>query len=338
MKKIAYLLLLLSLTACRHGKNLPDVSDIKVTVKIDRFDKVFFTLDSNHIVEGLKKLNGEFPYFLNDFIVNILGAEPLSDTSQISFIACRQFLTSYLPAKDSIDNKFEDLRWLEKELAQSFRYVKYYFPHYQLPQEVVAFIGPFDAPGAAITQYSLAIGLQLYAGQHFSFYNSLQGQEMYPTYISRRFEPNYITPNCMKAIAEDLFADRSENKSLIEQMVEKGKYWYLTSLFLPESPDSLVTGFTQKQMDWCQGNEGLIWNFFLQTNALYTIDPDVIKDYIGDAPNTQGMPPASPGNIGQWVGWQIVKKYVENNPSISPVELMNKDPKKIFEETKYNPR
>jgi hypothetical protein len=217
--------------------------------------------------------------------------------------------------------------------------VKYYFPKYQLPPKVVTFIGPFDAPGVAITQYTLAIGLHLYAGKNFSFYNSMQGQEMYPTYISRRFEPSNITMNCMKAIAEDLFNDKSGNKPLIEQMIEKGKYWYLANQFLPDAADSLITGFTQKQSEWCKANEGLIWNYFLQSNnELYTIDPDIIKNYIGDSPNTAGMPDAAPGNIGQWVGWQIVKNYAEKNSSATPLQIMTTDAKKIFEETKYKPR
>jgi hypothetical protein len=106
---------------------------------------------------------------------------------------------------------------------------------------------------------------------------------------------------------------------------------------MPESPDSLKTGYSQKQLNWCKANEGLIWNYFLQGD-LFTIDPDIIKNYLGEAPNTQGMPDVSPGNIGQWVGWQIVKKYETDNPSISPEQLMNTDARKIFEETKYKPK
>lgn len=120
-------------------------------------------------------------------------------------------------------------------------------------------------------------------------------------------------------------------------MVEKGKYWWLIDQFLPETADSLKTGFTQRQLDWCKNNEGLIWNFFLQ-NDMYSIDPDFIKNYIGDAPHTQGMPDASPGNIGQWVGWQIVKKYVSDHSGITPEQLMRMDGKKIFEDAKYKPK
>jgi len=324
---------------CGNKRNIPDVSDIQVNAKIERFDKAFFSVDTNNIKQGLYNLTKQFPYFTNDFVVNVLGVAPLNDTSITSFIACRNFISTYNSLKDSLEPKFQNFDWLEKELKHSFQFIKYYFPKYQLPQKIVTYIGPFDAPAVALTPSALAIGLQLYAGENFSFYISAQGQEIYPKYISRRFEPPYITINCIKTIAEDLYPDNDENKSLIEQMIKKGKYWYLLDKFLPETADSLKTGFSQKQLDWCEKNEGSIWNFFLQSeNELYTIDPDIIKNYIGEAPNTAGMPDVSPGNIGQWVGWQIVKKYVEKNPNITPAELMSTDEKKIFDETKYKPR
>ena len=59
---------------------------------------------------------------------NILGAGPLSDTSHLAFAAAREFLVSYLPIRDSLKKKYQRLDWLEKELQQGFRYIKYYFP------------------------------------------------------------------------------------------------------------------------------------------------------------------------------------------------------------------
>ena len=308
-----------------------------MNVKIERFDQAFFMLDSNHIQDGLLQLNQEFPYFLNDFMVNIVGTSPLSDTSMNSFIACRAFLTSYLPVKDSISLKFKNMQGIENDLKKGFQYIRYYFPSYQLPPKVVSYIGPFDAPGVALTRYTLAIGLQLYAGRDFSFYHSAQGQDLFPLYISRRFEPEYVVPNCMKAMEEDIFPDQTQGKPLVEQMIEKGKYWWLLGELLPETSDTLKTGFTEKQLDWCKHNEGQIWNFFLQ-NDPYTIDPEQIKAYIGDAPYTQGMPEASPGNIGQWVGWQIVQKYAALHPDMPLDSLMKTPDRVILDDVKYKPK
>jgi hypothetical protein len=337
VKKYISLLIVLFVFGCKSGKKAPDVSNIAVNVQIERFDQAFFALDTNHIRQGLLDLAHQYPYFLNDFAVNILGTGPLSDTSAQAFYACRRFISSYMPVKDSLELKFANMNGVAAGLKQGLQYIKYYFPKYNLPPKVVAYIGPFDAPGVALTRYTLAIGLQLYAGKQFSFYQSSQGQELYPLYISRRFEPNYVVPNCIKALAEDIFPDQSQGKPLIEEMIEKGKNWWLLDQLMPETADSLKTGFTQRQLDWCVSNEGQIWNFFLQQN-LFSLEPDLIKNYIGDAPNTQGMPDASPGNIGQWVGWQIVKKYVSDHPDIQPADLLRVPARSIFDEVKYKPR
>src|ERR1700760_2846104 len=222
------MLMVFGFCACHSGEQAPDVSGIAVDpVHIERFDTAFFNLDSNHIEPGLYALNGRYPYFLQDFVVNILGAGPLTDTSRVTFEATRQFLTSYLPIRDSLAEKYKNLGGLEEQLRQHFRYVKYYFPQYKLPPKVVSFIGPFDGPGVAMTAYTLAIGLQSYAGKNFSFYLTGKGQDLYPGYISRRFEPEYITVNCLNAIAEDVSPDSSDGRPLIEQMVTKGRYWWL---------------------------------------------------------------------------------------------------------------
>ena len=337
MKKYLPLLFLLLIIACKTGKKTPDTSNIPVTVHIERFDQAFFAIDTNHIQQGLLDLAGQYPWFINDFAVNILGTSPLSDTSQNAFFICRRFISGYEPVKDSLELKFADMRPLEVELKKGFQHVRYYFPKYNLPPKVVSYIGPFDAPGVALTRFTLAIGLQLYAGKQFPFYLSRQGQDLFPLYISRRFEPEYVVPNCMKALAEDIFPDQSQGKPLIEQMIEKGKNWWLIDQFLPETADSLKTGFTRKQLNWCESNEGQVWNFFLDQN-LYSPDPDLIKNFIGDAPYTQGMPEASPGNIGQWVGWRIVQKYASLHPDLSPLQLMQTPDRTIFDEAKYKPR
>ena len=120
-------------------------------------------------------------------------------------------------------------------------------------------------------------------------------------------------------------------------MVEKGKRLYVLDKLLPYTDDTLKTGYTAAQLTGCFKNEGLIWNHFLSHNLLFTIEPADIRPYMEEAPNTPEMGEGSPGAIGLFVGWQIVKKYMQKNQSLSLNELLNTDPKKIFEESKYRP-
>jgi hypothetical protein len=331
--------LLFLLTGCGHSDGSPDLSGITVPdIHIERFDTAFFNLDSNHIRQGLYRLDQKYPDFTGAFVADILGAGPLSDTSMLAFEATREFLVSYLSISDSLKQKYQRFDWLERELQQGFRYIKYYFPRYPLPQKVVAFIGPLDGPGVALTTNDLAIGLQAFAGKNFSFYLTGKGQDMYPYYISRRFEPEYIDAGCMSALAEDIFPDSSDGRPLIEEMVIKGRYWCLAEKLMPDAPDSIITGFTQAQLRWCAANESEIWGYFLQNVPdLYTIDPDIIKNYVGEGPKTLGMPDPSPGNIGAWVGRQIVRKYMAGHPGLRPVDLMRVPARTLFDDSKYKP-
>lgn len=143
----------------------------------------------------------------------------------------------------------------------------------------------------------------------------------------------------MKAVVLELFPDQSAGKPLIEQMVEKGKQWWLLDKFLPHAADSVKTGFTQAQLDWCEKNEGLIWTEIVRNEDLNSINPTVIQTYIGEGPFTQGFPQEeSPGNIGQWIGWQIVKKFADKNPGMKPEDLMKTPARKIIDEAKYKPK
>lgn len=337
MKKIvAVILVAFILFACNNKTNVPDVSGIKVDVKLERFEKGFFSIDTNNISSGLLKLHSEFPEFYMDFMQNILGVSGSPNDTTTTEVT-KNILRSYGSFATDLEKKFSNTTSLENELKKDFQFVKYYFPDYKIPA-LVTYIGPLDAPGVALTRNRIAIGLQQYAGKNFPGYQTNEVQQMYPAYISRRFDAAYIPVNCIKAIADDIFPDKSTGKPLIEQMIEKGKQWWLLNKLMPTTPDSLKTGYTQKQLEWCKNNEGLIWNYFVTNENLESIEPDVIQNYIGESPTTQGMPESSPGNIGQWVGWQIVTKFAAENPSLKSAEIMSTPARKILTEAKYKPK
>jgi hypothetical protein len=338
MKNIGpFLWLVLLLSACKSKNAIPDVSNIKIGITIERFDQSFFSIDTNNIREGLQKMQYEHPDFYLDFMQQILGVNG-SDTSKNTLLVTKEFLSGYWPIYDSLQLIYKKTDWLKQELEKGFQFVKYYFPGYRTGNAIL-FLGPFDSPGVAVTRSGIAIGLQQYAGKNFSAYQSVPGQELFPLYISRRFSPEYITANCMKAVAEDIFPDKSSGKPLIEQMIEKGKQWWLLDKFLPYSPDSIKTGYTQQQLNWCKENEGLIWSYIVKNEDLNSLNPAVIQTYIGEGPFTQGFSQElSPGNIGQWIGWQIVKKFVSKNPGIKLQEVMKTDARNILEVAKYKPK
>lgn len=320
--------------SCSNENTGPDVSNIKVDFKLERLEESFFNIDTNSIDKSLTSLNNRFPTFFPFYMQQVLRLPPTPE----SYPILKQILAGYAPIHDSIEKKYSSLNWLKDELENGFKHVKYYYPSYKIPN-VITFIGTFDAPGVVLTPQHLGIGLHQYAGKNFSVYKDQQIQEMYPEYISRRFDKEYIAANSLKAIADDIYPDSSAGRSLIEQMIEKGKQWYLLDHFLPNTADSVKTGYTQKQLNWVKENEGNIWGFFTANTDIYTIDPAIIQDYIGEGPFTRGMPEGfAPGNIGQWVGWQIVKQFSGKNSKFSLQQVLATDAKTIFQGSKYKPK
>lgn len=333
MYKFSIFFCCLFLFACKDKKNTPDVSGIKTDVQIYRFEQTFFDIDTNSLAPGLANLRNAFPAFYPTFMRDILQLNP-GDTA--SFPIIKAIISSYRSLNDTVQKKYGKLDWLQNELNYNYKFVKYYYPQYQLPR-VVTFIGTLDAPGVVLTPDYLAIGLHQYVGKRFSGYQSAEVQQLYPAYISRRFDQEYISANCMKAIVDDMYPDKSTGRPLIEQMVEKGKQWYLLDHFTPDAADSVKTGYTQQQLNWVTENEGNIWAQVAKEN-MYSIEPSVIQNYIGEAPFTQNMPQSSPGNIGQWIGWRIVQKYADKHEELTMQQVLQTPAATLFQESGYRPK
>ena len=322
------------LYSCGSKRHIPDVSNIKVDVEVQRFDKDFFAMDTSHMETSLNELQKKYGSFLNDYLYNILMVPPFPDSVANKL---KLFLKDYRPLYDSVQQRFPDFKEAA-EVKRGLQFVKYYFPSYKTPSQVITFIGPLEGYGNVLTANGFAVGLQLYMGKSFSVYQTEFINNVYPAYISRRFEPQYIAANCMRNVIDDIYNWNPAGKPLIEQMIESGKKLYVLDQLLPETADSIKTGYTQKQLDGCYDHEVDIWNFFLRNNLLYQSDPFAIRDYITDGPKTTALGEASPGNIGQFVGWQIVKEWMQKNNQKTLIELLHTQPRQIFDEAKYKPR
>jgi hypothetical protein len=336
MKYLFFILIPIVLFSCNHTEKIPDVSNVKVQLSTQRFEQDLFRLDSNNFNKGLQGLIHKFPSFGPNFIYTILGADA-KWTSDSTAAYVKGFVSSYKKVFDSSQALFNNFLPYENEIKKGLQFVKYYFPNYKLPANIITYIGPLDGFGDILSDDGLVIGLQLHLGKDFSLYSSELVQQTYPDYISRRFEPGYITVNCLKNILLDLYPEKMEEKSLVQQMVEKGKRLYLLNKFLPHEEEYKLIGYTAAQLKDCYEHERNIWDLFVQNNLLQTIDDNVIKNYIGESPKTQELGDASPGNIGSFAGWQIVKKYMQKHEGLSLQQLMATDDDIIFQEAKYKP-
>lgn len=332
MTKILFIAATVLCLSCNSGQKTPDISAIDVPLTTVRYEQSFFAIDTLRLDVSLQKLAGQEPLFTQDFLYNILATTPSTAAKDVP-----QFLSAYQSMYKQTSTQFASIKTEEAAIKQGLKYVKYYFPDYKLPTKLITFIGPINSFGNIITIDALAIGLQMYLGKNDPIYVSEEGQSLYPTYVSRRFDPSYMAINCMKNILDDMFPLQDAGAPLCEQMVEAGKRLYFLKQVQPNLPDSIVTGYTAAQLEGCYKSEKDIWSFFVQNNLLYQKDPSLIGDYMMDGPNTAVFGDASPGFIGQFVGYRIVEAWLQKNKTLTLDKVMRTPAKIIFEQAKYKP-
>jgi len=322
--------------SCNSSDNDPDVSDVKIELKTERFERELFALDSSNFTAGLDQLQAKYPEFGENYIYSILGADPLWNRDTVSMYV-RKFTQFYQNVYDSSELVFKDFVPYEKEIKHGLQYLKHYFPNYAVPKKIVTYIGPLDGIGVAAGDDIICVGLHLHLGANFSLYRSALVREIYPEYLSTRFGPDYISVDCFKLLLNNLYPEKMDDRALVLQMVEKGKRLYLLSKILPDKEEYKLIGYAVEQLKAAYQNEDKIWNLFVQNNFLRTTDYNIIKNFIGEGPKTQELGEGSPGNIGSFTGWQIVKKYMQKNSKITLAELMSTDAEVIFQAAKYKP-
>lgn len=334
--RYALLGFLFCLYGCTGTQKKPDVSGMAIPLTTLRFEQSLFKADTNHILQAMDSLLHLYPRFGENFLYTILNVDPhwQGDTAA-QYI--KGFIQSYTPVYDTAEKIFADFTPYEKQIKEGMQYMKYYIPDYTLPSRIITYIGPLDGYGDILDENSIIVGLHQHLGSQYSGYQSEWVQQTYPQYITRRFTPQFISINAMKNLIDDRFPEKPADKSLAVQMVEKGKRLYLLQKLLPNTPEYNIIGYTEKQLADCYKHEASIWQLFVMNNLLQNTDNGTIKNYIGESPKTQELGEASPGNIGSFCGWQIVKKYMAENKKLEPKELMETDAEKIIEKAKYKP-
>lgn len=340
LKKQIYLFFLICilLVSCKR-KDKVDVSGINLNVKIERFDHDFDGFQGSNFTIKAVQLQQHYDGFYTDFIEKILNAGSTKDTAYFSNLRKVFKDRSYFDLKHEVDSIYPNLDKQEAELTDAFKRIKYYYPQKNLPR-VYAYFSGFQAQTSIGNNY-FAIGLDLFLGSNSKFYPALI--ETFPHYISRRFTPDNIVPRVVESIArEDLFEEQAEDdKSLLSRMIYNGKIMYFIDQVLLDVPDSTKIGYTNQQLKWCKDNEANIWGYFLEDNFLYESDYPKIQKFLTEAPFTPGLGDHnnSAPKLAVWIGWQIVKQYMEKNQNVTLQQLMSDAAdQKILDLSKYRPK
>jgi uncharacterized protein YjaZ len=298
-------------------------------IHISRFEKDLYRLIESDTPDLKEKIITAYPTMLK---VIELGICRIQDTQNTDFF---EWLVSYY-SEPTLNNlyrdvlkKFENIETIETNLSAGFHYFKTNFQTMQIPAVYMHISGLQQ--NVLVDDSLLSISIDKYMGADYPLY-----QGFFKESELHKMDPDYIVSDYLRAWLISEYPFKGNDRILFECMIYEGKINYIIKQALPKVLPEILMGYNSSDYQWCKKNEKHLWNQILERKHLFTPDVATTHRYFSDMPSVF-ISDNAPGNLGSWIGWQIVTKYM-NRAKVSPEELMiNADYQEILRISKYKP-
>ena len=329
------LLILLFSGGCRRDPYKVSLTGIEVNLQMKDLGSAIFETPPNEMAARAEELRLEYGHAMEIYSHLLSLGEPGDELWKSDFILFATDLRN-LDLWDEVKRVWPDTDRLRSELELAFRHYHYYFPEKPLP-EVVTCITTFNN-SIIIDDSLLMISLDRYLGADCRYYPSLGIYD----YQARKMTPAYTVSDCMYAWAAtewDFNSMAYDSRTLLVSMLHEARLLYFTKRMIPAIADTLLHGFTSRQLEFCKANEEQIWEYLVSRDLLFSTDGFMIRKFTGEAPFTSYFTADSPGRAVVWTGFRIIERYMRNHPEVSLKELMAiTDCQVILAGARYNPQ
>lgn len=319
MVKRIFSLLILSvfILACAEESTIEnEIAKIEQEVVVERFDKAF--LDAQP--KDLPKLKQAYPFLFAKSVPDSIWIERMTDTLQKVLL-------------EEVTETFSNFSPIEAELKGLFQHLKYYDKTFSTPR-VITLTNDVDYRNSCIvTDSLLLIALDNYLGEDHEFYQNL------PRYIAANMKGDMIISDVASGYAEN-YVTQYNRKTLLDEMIYFGKLLYFKDVVIPSIPDPDKIGYTLEELQWAEANEEPIWSYFIEREMLFSTDSKLPNRFTANAPFSKfylELDNESPGRLGQYIGWQIVRAYAKNTEE-NFMTILQKEPEDIFKISKFKPK
>ena len=312
--------IILIVLSCKKNSELENnIAKINADISVERFDRLF----ADATLQDLSNLKKEYPFMFPEKYPDSFWIAKKDDTLQVQLF-------------NEVDKAFHAFNDVEIEMESLFNHLKYYFPEFNLPRVITVTNGVDYRNRVVVTDTIDVIALDNYLGENHEFY--VYGN--IPKYVRANLKKEQLVVDIASAYAKK-YTYQSQKRTLLDEMIYSGKLLYFKDVIIPFKTEAERIGYTQEQLDWAIANESYIWRYFVERELLFSTDSKLPGRFINPAPFTkfylEEIDADSPGRLGQYIGWQIVRAYMQQN-DVSLKEMLIKPTQEIFNKTKFKPR
>ena len=317
------MIFLLFVFGCSKQKCRETVAPVSVELELQRIDQELFQASTPQDIEALLNENTAFANLFLD----------ADEYPNNKILADQIFALIQNPSIDTLfqesQRAFKNLDLVLEDLEAALGRLQVYFPQAPKPQVQTAVTGLYK--DLVITNQVIIIGMDFFIGPEASY----PPQEI-PEYILRRYDVKHLPSNIIQFISSQ-FIQQSTGESMLAEMIDHGKSYYLLSKLLPCTADNILIGYTEQEWKDSFENDAIIWANFVENKLLYETNHQMKQKFLGERPNVYEIGDKCPGRIGRWLGWQIVKSYAEKTGAPVTNILAEKDAAKILRLSQYKP-
>ncbi|GGW68025.1 protein involved in gliding motility GldB [Winogradskyella epiphytica] len=307
---------LMLLSCDSDSKTEKEIAKIDTDFKVERFDQAFL----NSTPQDLPKLKKDYPFLFSKQMPDSIVISRMKDTLQHELLS-------------EVQKTFPDFNSSKEELNGLFQHLKYYDKTFKTPRVITLTNDVAYREKTIVTDSILLIALDNFLGSDHEFYQNI------PMYIAANMKKSQLITEVTEGYAKK-YVFQTNRKTLLDEMIYHGKLLYFKDVMIPFKSVSERIGYSEEQLKWAELNESQIWSYFIEKELLYDTDPKLSNRFIADAPFSKfylELDNESPGRLGQYIGWQIVKAYADNT-SEDILKIMQTEPEVIFRKSKFKPR
>ena len=314
------------LLSCGGNRLDVDISGNKVNVDPKMFHETLSEIPAKDTL-SIDELRAEYPSFIDDYLEDMLRIGPADSAQSLAIL--KQF-AAFQDTQEGLDAiavaHQNNLPKYEEELEKAFAYHQYHFPSDTIP-EIVFMHSGFNYSVYPYNNEYVANGLDYFLGE--SEVMQKLDPSIFPQYMRDKMRPEYTVTSAVRGWLLVKNQEHYSQKDLLSTIMYWGKIMYLMDACFPETEDYLKMDYSPSDIVWCEENERSIWIELSNQKYLYESRRREVDKWITEGPFTSAadIPQDSPARLGVWMGWQIVRDYMNNNPEVTLEQLL--------EETNY---
>ena len=205
---------------------------------------------------------------------------------------------------------------ITQDLQESMRRWHHFFPDSIVPG-IIYYQSAWNR-SIATTNDGLGIALDCYLGPDHPITQKLS-PDFFPQYMQNNMDERYIHADAVKGFAAWKARGYYQQKDLLSELIFYGKVMYLAEALAPDISDSLMMSWSSEQWLWAKGAEKEVWKTMANEKVMYRSKSFEINKWFADGPFTSatGVPQESAPQLGVWIGWNIVRQYMERHPEVT---------------------